>query len=85
LLIETIFNISHNHNCTLCLAYLLHFALHTFSYPNLKFIVLSLWLSSVYAADNSEFNSNIDNPNSFYIKLHLTGISFVKIIQEYQE
>lgn len=42
------------------------------------FIVLSLCLSSVYAVDNSEFNSNIDNPNSFYIKLPSTGISLVK-------
>ncbi|KJW06638.1 transposase DDE domain protein [Orientia tsutsugamushi str. UT144] len=30
LLIKTIFNISHNHNCTLSLVCLLHYAFHTF-------------------------------------------------------
>ncbi|KJV51981.1 transposase domain protein [Orientia tsutsugamushi str. Gilliam] len=36
----SIFNISHNYNCTLSLVYLLYYAFPAFSYPKLAFIIL---------------------------------------------
>ncbi|SPR06021.1 Uncharacterised protein [Orientia tsutsugamushi] len=51
ILIKTIFNISHNHNCALSLADLLYYAFHTFPYPNLaSLMILTMFETRCYLA-----------------------------------